>query len=264
MKQLAMALAALGLVSLSGCATLEPGERGVMVTMGTVHKDLVKPGITIFNPLTDDVHVYSIKQYTVPGEVVPLTKDQQPITINYRVRYHIPEDRILDLYQNYSGRLFPTLVDPQIQEAFREVVSQYTADQVTGGLDVVQGNVLASVKQSVGRSITIEDIPITHIALPESLQQAILSKQKVEIEAKKKLFELEREKREAEITITKATADAQAIRMKAKAVRQSPEIVKYKMIDVELIKAKRWDGKLPDTQYISTTTGQPVTMFSLK
>lgn len=249
-------------VSLTGCGytTIEPGERGVRVDMGQVDKRLIQNGFITFNPFTQQIHEYSIKQETVQGEASPLTSDQQPITIGYRVQYRIPEGQVLNLFENVKGDPYDTLVVPQIQEAFRQVVSKYKADFVTGNVNTVKDEVVGLVRNSLKGQMIVTDIPITHVELPKPLQAAIIEKQQMEMQAKKKAYELDREKKQAEITVTKAKAEAESTKLMTDALRQSPELVKFKLAEVELEKARKWNGQLPQT----VLGGNGQTIFSLK
>ena len=134
---------------LSGCAVIQPGEVAVKVSMGTIDRNLLTPGVQGFMPGVDFIYRYSTKQQTVSGQAVPLTADQQPITLQYKVLYSIPEGQVSTLYQKYSGDPFSSLVDPQVQEAFRQVVSQYKADAATKNVNIIKNQVLSMVRDNV-------------------------------------------------------------------------------------------------------------------
>jgi regulator of protease activity HflC (stomatin/prohibitin superfamily) len=236
---------------LAGCTVVEPGERAVKVSMGTMDRNLLGSGMQFYNPLTDQVVRYSIKQETISGKAVPLTSDQQPITLEYKVLYSIPEGEVLTLYEKYSGDPFSKLVDPQIQEAFRQVVSQYKADQATKNVNTIKNQVLAMVRDNVKGLVNVVDIPITHVDLPEVLQAAIAQKQVMEQQALQKAYELDKARREAEITVANAEAQAKSIQLQSEALSRSPALIEYE-------KVKRWDGKLPN---VVTGSG---TLFQLK
>lgn len=234
-----LGLLALG-VALSGCGTIQPGEVGVRKSMGVLDKSLLAPGMYTYNFMTDHVDVFSIKQETVEGSATPLTSDQQPITLNFKVQYRVPQEQVLNLYANVKGDPYGTLVAPQIQEAFRQVVSQYKADAVIGGVNKIKEEALALARKNLNGLMVIVDIPITHIELPGALQQAIIEKQQMEISAKKKQYELDRERKQAEIVVTKAKAEAESIRLQSQALANSPKLVDLKWVE-------KWNGKLPDT-----------------
>lgn len=253
-KQVRILLASWLTVLVSGCTIVEPGEVGVKVSMGRLQDSLLTPGMQAFLPAVDSIHHYSIKQQTLQGKAIPLTADQQPITMEYKVLYNVPEGQVLKLYANYSGDPYTQLVDPQIQEAFRQVVSQYKADQATKNVNLIKNQVLSMTKENVKGLVNIVDIPITHVELPDVLQQAIAQKQVMEQQSLQKQYELDKAKKEAEITVANAEAQARSITLQTQALEKSPALIEYE-------KVKKWDGKLPDT-FISG--GAANTLFQLK
>ena len=240
--------------ALSACTIIEPGEVGIKVSMGQMDRNLLKPGVHMIVPAVDSVYRYSNKQETVSGAAVPLTSDQQPITLQYKVLFNLPEGEILTLYEKYTGNPFEKLVDPQIQEAFRQVVAQYKADQATKNVNIIKNQVLAMVRENVKGRVNVVDIPITHVDLPEVLQQAIAQKQVMEQQALQKQYELDKARKEAEITIASAEAQAKSIQLQSEALQKSPQLIEYE-------KVKRWDGKLPSTVISGGSNG---TLFQLK
>lgn len=239
---------------LSACAVVEPGEVAVKITMGKMNQGLLTPGMQIYAPGIDNIVRYSTKQETVAGKAVPLTSDQQPITVEYKVLYSIPEGQVLTLYEKYNGDPFTKLVEPQIQEAFRQVVSQYKADQATRSVNIIKNQVLSMVKENVKGLVNVVDVPITHVDLPEILQNAIAQKQVMEQQALQKQYELDKARKEAEITIANAEALAKSIQLQSLALQKSPALIEYE-------KVKKWDGKLPVTVINGSSGG---TLFQLK
>jgi prohibitin 2 len=242
---------------LTGCATIPPGGVGVKVALGNMDKNLMKPGFYLFpqfNPLTDDIIQYTVKQHTVGGKATPLTSDQQPIEVSYNVLYRLPESNILRLYSQYSGDPYETLVAPQIQEAFRQVVSQYKADYATKNLTQIKNQVLGLVQENTHGLVVINDIPITHVELPPVIKEAIQRKQVAEQEALQKAYELDKARRQAQITVANAEAQAKSIQLQSEALAKHPQLIEYE-------KAKKWNGVLPTT--VISGGGQN-TLFQIK
>jgi regulator of protease activity HflC (stomatin/prohibitin superfamily) len=240
---------------LGACTVVEPGEVAIKVSMGKMNRDLLKPGMAVYAPGIDNIVRYSIKQETVSGKAVPLTADQQPITVEYKVLYNIPEGEVLTLYEKYNGDPFQKLVEPQIQEAFRQVIAQYKADQATRQVNTIKNQVLSMVKENVKGLVNVVDVPITHVDLPEILQQAIAQKQVMEQQSLQKQYELDKARKEAEITIANAEAQARSIQLQSEALQKSPALIEYE-------KVKKWDGKLPET--VISGGGNNATLFQLK
>jgi prohibitin 2 len=232
---------------LAGCAIVEPGQRAVRVSLGRMDRNLLSSGMQFYNPVTDRIVEYSVKQDTKDGEADPLTSDQQPISINYKVLYRIPEGEVLTLYEKYAGDPYERLVAPQVQEAFRQVVSQYKADAATRNVNTIRNQVLALVRENVKGLVEVNDIPITHVGLPEVLQQAIAQKQVMEQQALQKSYELDKAKKEAEITVAQAQAQAKSIELQSMALQKSPTLIEYERV-------KKWDGVLPSTMILGGNT----------
>lgn len=228
---------------LSACTVIQPGERAVKVSLGTMDRNLLSPGMQTYFPLTDSIHTYSVKQENATGQCEPLTADQQPISITFNVLYRIPEGQVLILYEKYAGNPYERLVAPQIQEAFRQVVSGYKADSATKNVNTIKNSVLAMVRDNVKGLVEVVDIPITHVGLPEVLQQAIAQKQVMEQQAQQKSYELDKARKEAEITIANAEAQARSIQLQSLALQKSPALIEYERV-------KKWDGQLPTTMII--------------
>lgn len=240
---------------LSGCTIVDPGEVGIKVSMGKMDRTLLSSGVQPLIPGVDSIIKYSVKQETVSGQAVPLTSDQQPITVQYKVLYNIQPGQVLTLYEKYSGDPYSKLVEPQIQEAFRQVVSQYKADMATRSINTIKNQVLSMVRENVKGLVNVVDIPITHVDLPETLQRAIAQKQVMEQQALQKQYELDKAKKEAEITIANAEALARSIQLQSEALQKSPTLIEYE-------KVKKWDGKLPAT--VINSGGSSSTLFQLK
>ena len=237
-----------------------PGSGLSKFQLGKMDRNLLISGVQFYNPVTDKIIEYSIKQEVKDGEADPLTADQQPISINYKVLYRIPEGEVLTLYEKYAGDPFDRLVAPQVQEAFRQVVSQYKADAATKNVNVIKNQVLAMVRDNVKGLVEVTDIPITHVGLPEILQQAIAQKQVMEQQALQKSYELDKARKEAEITVANAQAQAKSIELQSQALQKSPTLIEYERV-------KKWNGVLPDTMIVGgngSGSGGFATMLQLQ
>ena len=249
-----IAAALLPTMTLAGCAVVGPGEVGIKQEFGKVEKNLYESGLQSYNPFTQKFIVQSVQKQTVKSEEAnnslstnPSTSDQLPIKIEYAVIYQVPKNQVLPLYLSVKGDPFESLVAPRVNEAVRMVVSQYKSDEVTSKSEEMQQRIAQLANKLVGDPVTIVDVPITHIELPAAIRAAVTDKQNMEVQARKKQFELQKERIQAEITVVDAKAKAESIKVQSQALKQSPELVKLKMAEVELEKARRWDGHLPTT-----------------
>lgn len=234
-------LAAVPLVVMSqtGCfRTIEEGEHGFVVEFGKISGDLKGPGFHTYNTFTSDMKVFYTKQLIYDDHTDPLTKDQQRITINYATQYRLPPDKVMKAYKGYQGNVYDALLDPQIQESFRNIIARYKADEVIKNQEEIKNIVLADARKGLDDVVELVDIPIKTIKLPKSLEDAIEKKQVQEQESLAKQYELSKARQDAEIKVTVAKAEAEAIKIKSQALKQSPDYV-------ELVKVEKWNGVSP-------------------
>lgn len=242
------------ILTLAGCATVEPGEVGIKSEFGKLKDEVYGPGLHGKNLFTENFETVNVQKQSVDSADAtnslthnPSTKDQMPIDVQYTVIYQIPEAKVLHLKKTVKGKAFDSLVAPRVNEAMRAIISQYRSDEVTLRSQEIQHKVAALANELVGDDVTIFDVPITHIGLPQAITTAVIAKQNMEVQAKQKEYELEKERIEAEITVVKAKAEAEKIRLSAAAVKASPELVKLRLAEAEMVKAQKWNGVLPET-----------------
>ena len=77
---------------------VEPGSRGVRVTLGKVSDLFVPEGLTFKLPLVTEIHQVSVKQQTQQLEAECYTSDLQQVTTELRVLYSIPEGSVVELF----------------------------------------------------------------------------------------------------------------------------------------------------------------------
>jgi len=226
---------------LSQCfIVINPGERGVSVTLGNVDRAYRNEGVNFKLPFLENVRVYSVKQVTSGGESDAFSSDLQNMKINFTITYRIQEKQLVKLITGYEGDPFDKLLSPRLQSALKEVAATFRAEDFVKNRNAVQKDIRTRLDQNLESLIIVDNVSITNIDLSDELEKAIEQKQIMEQQALAKRYELEKAKREAEITVVNANAEAQAVNIKGQALKSSPAV-----IDLEI--AKKWDGKSPST-----------------
>lgn len=234
------------LFGFSSCNIVDPGYRGVKVTLGSVSPDVLGEGLCFKWPLISTVTEIPVKQITRETQATCFSSDLQTVTLSLSILYRIPDNMVVDLYQKYSGDPYTTLVEPRIQEAVKKEVSACVAEDVVKKRDKIKAAVLPNIMASVAGLLIVSDVVITNIDFTDALEKSIETKQIKQQEAQAKVYELQKAEKEAEIAVTTAKGEAEAMRLKAEAISRSPGIIQLEII-------KKWDGKAP--QYISTNSG---------
>src|SRR4026207_1495128 len=101
----------------SGTYVVQPGFRGVEVTMGRVSSAFKPEGFGLKAPLITSIHPISIRQQTAEDKAECYSADLQQIQIELRVLFRIPEASVVKLFQGYFGSAFESLIAPRVHEA---------------------------------------------------------------------------------------------------------------------------------------------------
>jgi len=229
------------LVALSSSTHIvPPGTRGVMVTLGQTSPQFKPEGILIKIPFIQQVVNVSVRQVTQQGRAPSFTSDLQNVDVQYDVLYRLPENKVVELYQNYSGSVYDSLLLPRIQEAIKQVSAQYVAEDLVKNRERIKIQVIESLRRAMDGLVIINDLTITNIDLTDELEKAIEQKTIAQQQSLKKNFELEIAAKDAEIKRVTAKGEADAIRLQGEALRAAPDVVQLEII-------RKWDGKAPQS-----------------
>jgi prohibitin 2 len=217
---------------------VEPGNRGVEVTLGKVSSVFKAQGFGFKTPFITRIVPVTIRQQTHEVQAACYSSDLQQVNLNLRVLYRIPEASVVQIYQGYAGDPFDSLVAPRVQEALKEVTAMQSAEQIVKNREEIKTKALAGARLKVGDLLVIEDVVIQNIDLSKELETAIEAKMVQEQEAAKAKFTQQKAQIEADTAVIKAKGDAESIRIRGEALKLTPAF-----IDLQIV--EKWDGKTP-------------------
>lgn len=217
---------------------VDPGFRGVEVTLGKVSEQFKPEGFGTKTPFVSQIVAVPVRQLTraLPAECY--SSDLQQVNVNLRVLYRIPEASVVKIYKEFSGDPFDSLIAPRIQEALKEVTALQSAEQVVKKREDIKARALIAAREKIGTILFIEDIVLENITLSKELEAAIESKMVQEQEAAKARFTQQKAQIEADTAIIKAKGEAEAIRVRAEAIRDNPGLIQLQIVE-------KWDGRSP-------------------
>ena len=228
----------LAIAASSGSYVVEPGFRGVEVTLGKVSPIFKGEGFGWKTPFVTRIIPVTIRQQTRDLTADCYSSDLQQVKTELRVLYRVPEASIVQIYQGYAGDPFDSLIAPRVQEALKEVTAMQSAEQIVKNREDIKTKTLASVRQKIGTLLIVEDVVIQNIDLSKELETAIEAKMVQEQEAAKAKFTQQKAQIEADTVVIKAKGDAESIRIRGEALKQTPAF-----IDLQIV--EKWDGKAP-------------------
>jgi len=217
---------------------VEPGFRGVQVTLGKVSDEFKPEGFGSKSPFVSHIVSIPVRQLAraLPAECY--SSDLQQVNIALRVLYRIPEASVVRIYKEFAGDPFDSLIAPRVQEALKEVTALQSAEQIVKKREEIKAKALVATKEKIGSILIVEDIVLENITLSKELEAAIESKMVQEQEAAKARFTQQKSQIEADTAIIKAKGEAEAIRIRGEALRDTPGLIQLQIVE-------KWDGKAP-------------------
>nr|WP_295785437.1 SPFH domain-containing protein [Rhodoferax sp.] len=261
--------------------TVPTGSRGV-ITVGGAIRGIENEGFLLLAPWQRlDIFNIRAEQADINDAEGP-TFDQQPVKASLTVRYSISPDKVAEVFEKYShdGNL-NNYVQTATQEVFKAVTVKYTAPDLIAKRAQVSSDISAALKVKLALyGAQVINIDMRNFAFSPSYMAAIndkVTQEQLRQAADNKLKTVEAEQKqkvaiaEAEATALKAKADgeayanltvakaqAEALRAQNSALTQSKEVLELRRIEVEMEKAKKWDGALPQNVY----AGTPIPFFT--
>lgn len=218
---------------------VEPGERGVLVTLGKVNEKFLPEGFGFKAPFVSRVISVPVKQQTRTIQAECYSADLQQVSTQLKILYRIPEASVVAIYKDFSGEPFDTLIAPRVHEALKEVAAVQSAEQIVKQREGIKTRALDSSRVKIGTHfLVIEDLVIENIDLSSQLEAAIESKMVQEQEAAKARFVQQKSQIEADTAVIRARGEAEAIRVRGEAIRANPGLVHLQIVE-------KWDGRAP-------------------
>ncbi|HYC44805.1 MAG TPA: prohibitin family protein [Burkholderiales bacterium] len=242
--------------------TVHQYERAVVTTWGKFSY-VAEPGLNWKVPFVQSAHPIRTDIRTLtPGDpkgVNTYTVDNQEVDIFFNLFYRVPPANVGFIYENaqdYRERLFNIAVD-RLKSEMGKVNVAHVAEQ-RGAIREKIKQVLVHDAKVLGVDVT--DFQLTNIEYTKgfktAVEQAVTARQMIETREReaaqeKQVAERNRIKAqgEADATLTRAQAEAKSIQLRgeaeAAAIRAQAEALRQNTGLVELRKAEKWNGALP-------------------
>lgn len=239
-KLIGVAVLVFVLVVASSTATyvVEPGTRGIKVTLGKAADQFLPEGFGFKAPFITAIVPVNTRQKTQGAQAGCFSSDLQQVTLELRVLYRVPEESVVQIFKQYAGDPFDSLIAPRVQEALKEATALMTAEQIVKSREEVKQKSLAAARQKIGSILWLEDIVIRNIDLSSELERAIEAKMVAEQQAAQARFSQAQAQVEAETAVIRARGEAEAIQIRGAALKLNPAFLRLQLVE-------RWNGKSP-------------------
>ena len=226
------------IVSSSASYVVEPGTRGIKVTLGKAAEQFLPEGFGWKAPFVTTIVPINIRQQTETVKADCFSSDLQQIAVDLRVLYSVPEKSVVQIYKQFSGDPFDSLIAPRVQEAIKEVTALQTAEQIVKSREQIKQKTLDAARLKIGNILTLADVVIRNIDLSPDLEKAIEAKMVAEQQSAQARFLQVQVQVEAATAIIRAKGEAEAIHVRGEALKLNPAFIRWQIVD-------RWNGKSP-------------------
>ncbi len=242
-----LSFALIGFGILSSCVKqIDAGQVGVQKLFGKVEDHVLESGLNLVNPLVTVTGMnIQTQNYTMSGvhnegkqqgddAIRILSTDGLELTIDLTVLYRVNKSEAPRIIREIGIDIEDVIVRPVTRTKIRDNAVYYTAiDLYSTKREEFQSRIFKDIdtifKQ---RGLTLEQLLIRNIALPESVKEAIEKKINAEQDAQKMQYVLQKEKQEAE----RKRVEAQGIADYQRILSQG---LSDKMLQYEQIKAQK-------------------------
>lgn len=240
LKLIAAAVAVFVVIVIGAAASyiVEPGTRGIKVTLGKAADKFLPEGFGFKTPFITRIVPVNIKQRTTSLRAECFSSDLQQVMLDVRVLYRVPEGSVVQIYKEYAGDPFDSLIAPRVQEALKEVTASQTAEQIVKNREEIKQKTIVTARQKIGAMLMVEDIVVRSIELSRELEAAIEAKMVAEQEAVKARFVQMQTQVEADTTVIRARGEAEAIRVRGEALKLNPAFLRLQIVE-------KWNGRSP-------------------
>lgn len=252
--------------------TVPTGHRGV-ITVGGAIKGIEGEGFTLVAPW-QKLSIFNVRAESAEiKDADGATFDQQPVKTSLVVRYSVVPAKVAEVFEQYSkdGNL-DTYIATASMDVFKAVTARYTAPDLIAKRPQVASDIVTSLRARVQQyGAQIINVDMTNFAFNAAYIAAInekVTQEQLRLGAENKVRTVAAQQQEkvvtaeAEATAAKARADGQAyavtkqaeaeanaLKIQNSALNQSKDVLELRRIEVELVKAQRWDGALPQHIY---------------
>jgi len=242
--------------------TVQQYERAVVTTWGKF-THTAEPGLNWKIPFVQSAYPIRTDIRTLtpaePKGVNTYTVDNQEVDIYFNLFYRVPSQNVAFIYENaqdYKERLYNIAVD-RLKSEMGKVSVAHVAEQ-RGAIRERIRQVLQHDAKVLGVDVT--DFQLTNIEYTKgfktAVEQAVVARQMIETREReaaqeKQVAERNRTKAqgEADAMLARAQAEAKSIQLRgeaeAAAIRAQAEALRQNAGLVELRKAEKWNGALP-------------------
>ena len=215
-----------------GCMTtsIRSGEAGVRYSQFGGADHTYTEGLKIYPPWVSVIR-YDVRVQEKLEVLEALSSNGLSIGMDVSIRWSPDATSLPELHTTYGVDYYRKLVQPELRSAVREIVGQFTPDELySSRRSELQSQIFERVRSGVEPNyVKIQAVLIRDIRLPDQIRAAIENKLKEEQEAERYQFTIEKERLEAQRKEIEARGQAEYQRIITQSL--SPNFLRFKGIE---------------------------------
>jgi len=219
-----------------------PGMAGVMLLFGKVQPDALPSGLHFINPFAQVVEMevrtrnYTMSNIQDEGQkkgddsIQVITSDGLTVKLDCTIFYSLQQSMVAKIYQDIGPDVEDKILRSLIRTSLRDAAANLLATELyTSKRQSFVDQVTKTLKSSFeSRGITMEQVLLRNVLLPDQITKAINDKIAADQDAQKMTFVLQKEKQEAERKRIEAEGQAKAQQIVSQSL--TPQILEYQRI----------------------------------
>ena len=271
-----IAIVAVAILSFLGGSfySVDQGERAVITRWGKI-VSVSEPGFHTKTPFIEDANTIEIRQLSTElKDVLSYSKDQQAAALSLTILWHVPADRVTDVYSIYGSleALASRELASKVPSASKIIFGHYNAATAIQERGKMVSEIDRAVRETMGEApIVIDSVQLVNIDFSDAYEHAIEERMGAEVEVQKRAQLAQQAIEDAKATVTAAKAEADSnlarrtaeaagnfaiaqaqakgidaladaeanrLRKRGEALRDNPQLI-------ALTTAEKWNGQLP-------------------
>lgn len=237
------------LVGFGSIATVETGHIGIVTQFGAATDRLLQPGLNFKVPFSEGVEEFDIRTQKSEADAAAASKDLQAVNARIAVNYRLDPTKVQEVFRTIGREYRDIVVDPAIQEAFKQSTALFTAEELITKREEVKTRARTALADRLKRfNVIVDDLTIINFDFAsEEFKQAIEQKQVAAQNVLRTQQELQQSKVEGEKRVVEAQARADSQLVEAEAASQAQKLQQQSLSELYIQNKAidKWDGKLP-------------------
>jgi regulator of protease activity HflC (stomatin/prohibitin superfamily) len=234
-------------LGLAACGVVDPGERAVFARWGEVEPKCYKEGLYFYNPWTTDMYGLDAKVQSVKFEkLTAASRDLQDIHADVVVNFAIDGEQCHELLKNVGRDFLARVILPAVAEILKASTAHFTVENVIRERVKLKEEIEKGLRERLAPyRIVMHHANLVDFGFSQTFSAAIEQKQVQEQNVQREEFMRQQAVKQAEARVARADGDAKANRLMAESLRQSPEALEFKRLEVQGEAIKKWNGVMP-------------------